>query len=215
MAYRPTVDFFYCASSPWSYLALRRLVDTATRTSATVAFRPVLATSLGNGTPPQPGLPLSSANCGISRYARKDLQDWARFCGVEIDLPTTGSVDPTWAQRAAVLAIEAGTIRLYAETIFRACFADGRDISDLAVVTEIAAATGLDADGLDERLASDELLDALRRNAEELLQRGGFAVPTLFLGDDMYFGHDRMPLLEAALMRSAEQPFIAPGDHSG
>jgi 2-hydroxychromene-2-carboxylate isomerase len=210
---RPTVEFFYCASCPWTWLALARLREAVTRTGAAITYRPILAAWIDDGPERLSDRSLTSRHPAVAAYARKDLQDWARFCGPEIRLPQAWPFTPEWAQRGAVLAIEAGVIRQYAESTFHACFTDGRDIAQRAVVLDLAAGCGMAGDAFEARLAAEATGQALRRNTDELARRAGFGSPTFFLGDDMYFGHDRMPLLEAALMRSGERPFIAPGEH--
>jgi len=82
-----------------------------------------------------------------------------------------------------------------------------------AVVLNVAADCGLSGAAFEARLAAIDVLDTIRQNTDELVSRMGFGSPTMFLGDDMYFGHDRMPLLESALMRAIDRPFIAPGEH--
>jgi len=209
---RPTVEFFYCFSCPWTYLAFIRLNEAALRTGAVIEYRPVLATWIHqDANHPDPH---AQANPAAAAYASKDLEDWARFCGVEIALPQPWPVRPEWAQRGAMAAIEAGLIRSYAEAIFRAHFAAGWNIATREVVLDIAAGCGLAGASFEARLVADDVLAAIRRNSDELVKRGGFGSPTMFLRDDMYFGHDRVPLLESALMRAADRPFIAPGDHS-
>lgn len=210
---RPTVEFFYCASCPWTWLALARLREAVTRTGAAINYRPILAAWIDDGPERLSDRSLTSRNPVVAAYARKDLQDWARFCGPEIRLPDNWPVTPEWAQRGAVLAIEAGVIRQYAESIFGAHFTEGRNIADREVVLDVAAACGLSGGTFLARLGADEAGEAVRRHTGELARRGGFGSPTFFVGEDMYFGHDRMPLIEAALLRSGERPFIAPGEH--
>jgi 2-hydroxychromene-2-carboxylate isomerase len=209
----PTVDFFYCFSCPWTYLAFVRLQETALRTGATIAYRPVVDEWLAPGSArPLPYAWLGS-NPDVRDYAAKDLRDWARFCSVVIERPQPWPVRPEWAQRAAVLAIGAGLIRQYADAVFRAHFSAGRNIADRAVVLELAAGCGLSGAQFETRLASEATLAVVRDNVDELVRRRGFGSPTMFAGDDMYFGHDRVPLLESALMRAADRPLIAPGEH--
>jgi 2-hydroxychromene-2-carboxylate isomerase len=210
---RPTVEFFYCCSCPWSYLAHARLRETATRTGAAISYRPVLAALLDDVAERLPARWLTSANAAVSAYARKDLQDWAQFCGVLIRRSDRLPRRPEWAQRGAVLAVATGVGARYAEAVFSACFTQGRDIESREVVIDIAAGCGLAGPAFEAGLAAEETLDVIRRNVGELVSRGGFGSPTLFLGEDMYFGHDRVPLLEGALMRSHDRRFIAPGEH--
>ena len=210
---RPTVEFFYCLSCPWTYLAFLRLAETALRTAALIAYRPILAHWLGP--PSERALPYAwlGPDPNVRAYAAKDLADWARFCSVTIRLPQPWPVHPELAQRGAVLAAEAGLARPYLDAMFRAHFAAGRNIAERAVVLEVAAGCGLSGAAFEAGLTSESTLAALRHNTEELRARKGFGSPMMFLGSDFYFGHDRMPLLEVALMRAAERPFLAPGEH--
>ena len=210
---RPSVEFFYCSSCPWTYLAFVRLVEAATRTGGAIVYRPILSAWIDQRSDAAFAGPLTHANPRVSAYARKDLQDWAQFCGVSIDQPVDGPVDVEWAQRGAIPAIEAGRARPYIEAVFRAHFADGRDVADRAVILEIAAGCGLSGAEFGARLGADDVADKIRRNCHELVDRGGFGSPTMFAGGDMYYGHDRMPLVESALLRGHAQPFIAPGEH--
>jgi 2-hydroxychromene-2-carboxylate isomerase len=180
------------------------------RTQSAIACRPVLAQAL-RASSAAAAVPSAAA----SRYAAKDLQDWARFCGVRIFAPERAAIDAEWAQRGAVAAAAAGDGRAhaYTEAIFRACFTGQRDISDRSIVIDIAAECGLPRAAFEQGLDAASTLATLRANADELLQRGGYTTPTMFLGDDMYVGHERVPLLESALMRASDRPFVAPGEH--
>ena len=210
---RPPVEFFYCLSCPWSYLAFVRLAETALRTGTAVRYRPILAEWLD----PDGGRAFPYAWLGpdaaVRAYAEKDLRDWARFCGVVIVLPKSWPVRPEWAQRGAFVALAAGQGRTYLEAIFRAHFAEGRNIAERGVVLEVAGSCGLAGAAFEAELGRAATLTALRATTDELRSRGGFGSPSMFLGDDLYFGHDRMPLLEVALLRAAERPFVAPGEH--
>ena len=212
-ATRQTVEFFYCLSCPWSYLAFVRLGEAALRTGAAIEYRPILAEWLGPGR--ERALPYAwlGPDPDVRAYAAKDLQDWARFCSVAIRLPEPWPVRPDWAQCAAVLAIEAGLIRPFLEAMFRAHFAQGRNIADREVVLEVAGGCGLAGATFEAQLVQGTTLAAVRHNTDELRARKGFGSPTMFVGPDLYFGHDRMPLVEVALMRAADRPFVAPGEH--
>jgi 2-hydroxychromene-2-carboxylate isomerase len=206
---RRCVDFFYCCSSPWDYLAFVRLKESAMRTQSEIACRPVLAQALRTSS-----AAAAAPSAAAARYADKDLQDWARFCGVSIVAPTQAAIDVEWAQRGAVAAAaDSGPARAYTEAIFRACFTERRDIAHRSAVIDIAAECGLPRADFERSLDAESTLATLRANAEELLRRGGYATPTMFLGDDMYVGHERVPLLESALMRASDRPFVAPGEH--
>jgi 2-hydroxychromene-2-carboxylate isomerase len=211
MSGRPLIEFFYCASCPSSYLAFVRLREVAIRTGATLAFRPVVAAWLPAAD--HPGDVTGATRDAVARYALKDLGDWARFCGITLALPRPSASDVEWVQRGAIVASDARRIRAYAEAAFEACFGAGKALPEREVALALAVHCGLEVGSFAAALDSADTRAALVHNSDELLRRGGFATPTMFLGTDMFVGHERVPLLEWAVMRSSEQPFIAPGEH--
>lgn len=211
MSGRPLIEFFYCASCASSYLACVRLREVSIRTGATLAFRPVVAAWLPAADHPD-GV-AGTTRDAAARYALKDLGDWARFCGITLALPQPLAFDAGWVQRGAIVASDARRIRAYAEAAFEARFGAGRDLSEREVALALAVHCGLEVGSFAAALDSANTRAALVDNGDELLRRGGFATPTMFLGADMFVGHERIPLLEWAVMRSSEQPFIAPGEH--
>jgi 2-hydroxychromene-2-carboxylate isomerase len=208
------VTFYFNYGCPWTYLAATRLQETALRTDSSIVWKPVLidrVRQLVSGSDASaPHRPVHEAR---ARYDRKDMADWAAYCGVCISRGPPYPVPASWALRGAVVAGEAGVIAPYSERVFAACFGASADIDSPAVVAGIAAEVGLDAAGFSRRVAEPATLARIEGNSTELVARGGFGSPTMFLGEDMYFGNDRMPLLEWALVRGAERPLIAPGAH--
>jgi 2-hydroxychromene-2-carboxylate isomerase len=204
------VEFYFHYGCPWTYLAFTRLRETAMRTRARIVWKPILIERVrqatGGGEAEDPG-------DAKARYSEKDLQDWARFCGVAIRRGGPYPVAAEWAARGAIPAIAASLAEPYGEAMFRACFADGADLANAGVVTGLAGGVGLDVAGFREAAASDAARRALEANSDELVRRGGFGSPTMFVGDDMYVGNDRMPLVELALVHAAERPLIVPGAH--
>ena len=146
-------------------------------------------------------------------FRSKNLADWARFAGVSIKRTSSLPGEMEFAQRAIVAAIDAGRGRTFVEALFAAYFGVGHDISERSVVLRIAADCGLTGVDFEQRADSATAAAAIETNTHELLARGGFAAPTMFVGSDMYVGNDRVPLVESALMRAADRPFIAPGEH--
>jgi 2-hydroxychromene-2-carboxylate isomerase len=136
-------------------------------------------------------------------YQLKDLQDWARHAGLSIRFPpTVFPVNSVKAMRGCVLVEQQGGLVPFAQAVFEAYWRDDRDISDDAVLAEVCARAGVDAAAFFAGIAKQEIKDRLKANTDELIRRGGFGSPTLFVnGGDMYFGNDRLPLVRAALMR--------------
>jgi 2-hydroxychromene-2-carboxylate isomerase len=134
------------------------------------------------------------------RYYVKDLRDWARFCGVEIGQPPVFPVRAIDPMRAAIVALDEGKLVPFAWATFRAYWGDLKDISQPEVLAEICKTAGLDWQMVSRRIKEDDVKNRLRQNTEEVIARGGFGSPTMFVNrTDMYFGNDRLPLVEAAL----------------
>ena len=138
------------------------------------------------------------------RYYAKDLQDWARHTGLRIGAPPVFPVNSVKAMRGCFYAEERGLLPRYSRAVFEAYWGDLLDISQDEVLAKIAEQVGLDAAPLFAAIASPELKAKLRANTDELIERGGFGSPTIFVGrDDMYFGNDRMELVRGAVQRGS------------
>ena len=131
------------------------------------------------------------------QYSQKDLQDWARLRKIQINWPTIFPVNSVKAMRGAFYFIDNGNIETYLEDVFHAYWSEGKDISDSNVLTEIALSNAANETEFLEFISTREIKDRLIANTQELMDRGGFGSPTFFVGDeDMYFGNDRLQLIE-------------------
>ncbi len=183
------------------------------RTGAEIRWRPVLADRIFEAVNPKRLANRLAVESRIASYQQKNLKDWARFCSVSITLPDGWPVDSTHALAGASAAIEQDLIVQYSNAVFGAYFADGQDISSCAVLAKIAASAGLDARAFEANIREPKALDQVLSNSDELIERGGFGIPTMFVGDDMYFGNHSMPLVELALGQASGNTFIMPGEH--
>ena len=208
-----TVEFFFFFFCPWSYLALGRLQEAAIRTGARIVYRPVRLAEISSGGTMHAAQPQDDLSAARQRYRSKDLQDWARFCGVTLHEPDSGYVESGWAQRGAIVALRAGCVVPYLDGIYRARFAEQRDIGQPGEVTAVAESAGLDAEKFAAALCAPDTLDEVHENAARLLQHGGFGTPSMLVGTDLYFGNDRMPLVEIALARAGGMRLVMPGEH--
>ncbi len=106
--------------------------------------------------------------------------------------------------RCITAADEQGALVPLARALFEAYWSELQDISDRDVLCSVTARVGLDPQQILLRAEAEEAKTRLRKNTEELVARGGFGSPTMFVNrDDMYFGNDRLPLVEAALWRAS------------
>jgi 2-hydroxychromene-2-carboxylate isomerase len=137
-----------------------------------------------------------------ARYYAKDLADWARAYGLRIGQPPVFPVNSVKAMRGVFVAQEHDCVSPYARAVFEAYWGDLLDISQDDVLADIVERVGLDRDAFFQEIAKPEIKARLRDNTDELMRRGGYGSPTMFVdSDDMYFGNDRIELVRGALSR--------------
>ena len=196
------LEFFFDCSSPWTYLAFTRIGEVLKRADVRVIWRPILVGGVFNAVNQDVYQRRANPDARKASYYEKDLQDWARLAGISIGKPPVFPVRAVLAMRCVLAADEQGKLVPFARAVFEAYWGGLKDISQPDVLREVAEACGLSAGALLQRANAPEIKDKLRVNTDELIQRGGFGSPTLFVnGSDMYFGNDRLPLVEAALLR--------------
>jgi 2-hydroxychromene-2-carboxylate isomerase len=203
-----TLEFFFDCSSPWTYLAFDRIEALAAETGARLVWKPIVVGFVFNAVNPSVYEQRARPVPAKARYYAKDLRDWFRLQGLELGKPAVFPVNSVKAMRGALVALDAGRLPAYARAVFERYWRDGRDISREDVLAEIADEVGLEPDAFLAELASTACKERLRANTDELIARGGFGSPTMFVnGEDMYFGNDRLVLVRAAL----ESPGIPVG----
>jgi 2-hydroxychromene-2-carboxylate isomerase len=198
-----TLEFFFDCSSPWTYLAFTRVQPVVERTGADIVWKPILVGGVFNAVNRDVYERRANPDPRKGRYSAKDLQDWARLTGLRIKMPpSVFPVKATLAMRCALAAQEEGKVVAFARACFEAYWSDDRDISLPDVIEDVCAAADLDGNHILERSQAEEIKTLLRTNTDDVIARGGFGSPTMFVdGADMYFGNDRMELDEAALSR--------------
>jgi 2-hydroxychromene-2-carboxylate isomerase len=198
------LEVFFDCSSPWTFLAFARLPDLIARTKAEVRWCPILVGGVFNAV--NKGIYEERANPNPIKlaYRDKDLQDWARFTGIKIGWPKVFPVNAVLEMRCCLAADEQGRLVEFAKAAFEAYWTDLKDVSQPGVIADVCRIAGLDPDTILARAAEPPIKDRLRANTDEVIARGGFGSPTMFVNTtDMYFGNDRLPLVEAALMAAA------------
>ncbi|HVO27316.1 MAG TPA: 2-hydroxychromene-2-carboxylate isomerase [Candidatus Margulisiibacteriota bacterium] len=196
------LEFFFDCSSPWTYLAFHRIEALAAETGAALEWRPFLVggvfNSVNRSVYEQRERPVPAK----ARYYVKDLQDWARYYGLRIGSPPVFPVNSVKAMRGCFVALEEHRLPAYARAVFEAYWGNLEDISQDVVLDGVVRRVGLDAPDFFAKITAPAYKDKLRTNTDELIARGGFGSPTMFVdGDDMYFGNDRLVLVREALLR--------------
>lgn len=196
------LEFFFDCSSPWTYLAFHKIEDVAADSGALLVWRPILVGGVFNAVNPSVYQQRENPVPVKLRYYVKDLRDWARYYGLKIGQPPVFPVNSVKAMRGAFVALEEGKLPVYARAVFESYWGDLEDIFESTVLERIVRRAGMDPAVFFEKIAQPEYKQKLRANTDELIERGGFGSPTMFVdGDDMYFGNDRLDLVRAALRR--------------
>ncbi len=203
----PVIEFFFDVSSPWTYLAFTGIEPLAAEFGARLVWRPFLVGGVFNTVNPSVYQSREHPVPAKQAYMRKDLADWARLAGLKILFPpSVFPVNSVKAMRGCLWLEPQGKLVPFARAAFAAYWGEDRDIAQDAELASLCERLGIDVRAFFAGIADSAIKDKLRANTEELIARGGFGTPTLFLdGGDMYFGNDRLPLLRAALRRRAER----------
>ncbi len=196
------LEVYFDCSSPWTYLGFHNVLPMAERLGVEIDWKPILVGGVFNTANPSVYEGRAKPVKVKARYHLKDMQDWARRAGLTIKFPpSVFPVNSVSVMRACIALKPEGKLVDFARAAFELYWGEDRDMSDDAVFGDICTRAGVDADRLRARIRSQKIKDQLRANTDELIARGGFGSPTMFVGDDMYFGNDRIVLVEEALWR--------------
>lgn len=192
-----TLEIYWDFSSPFAYLGATQAKALAERTGATLIWRPMLLGGLFKAIG-QELVPLNTWSDAKRRYYYDDMHRWAQFWGVPFNFPSIFPVNSIKALRA-YLALPAERQDAFRDGVFRAYWADGRDINDDAVLSEFI---GADAAAVLARTQDPSVKEALVGATKRAESAGVFGAPTWVVdGKDLYWGQDRIPLVERALSR--------------
>jgi len=193
-----SVEFFYDYGSPFSYLADTQMADLEKSSEAKVAYRPMLLGAVlkatGNASPM--AVPAKGAYMGL------DLRRWAEQYGVPFRAsPFSFRSNTLRLMRGAVASQRLDVFRAYHRAVFPAVWGEPLDLGDGAVFRRLLEHAAIDPRALLDAIEAQETKDELRRNTEGAVRRGVFGAPTVFVGDEMFWGNDRLTFVERALRR--------------
>jgi 2-hydroxychromene-2-carboxylate isomerase len=198
------IEFFYDLSSPWTYLAFTNLFGVLERTGYCARLRPILVGGVFNAVNPAVYKARENSDNRRMAHSWKVLKDWADLAGVEMNFPS--AFHPAKSVNAmrfcCALADDMPALTDFTRAAFQSYFGAQENLDDPDVLVAVANKVGFDGEGLRATSQTDEVKALLRANTEELISRGGYGSPTIFVDkNDMYFGNDQLPLVEAALQR--------------
>lgn len=200
MTNRKTVEFFFDIGSSYSYLAATQIEAVAAGTGALVRWRPFLLGAVFKAT----GNEMPARVAAKARWMLDDMARWAAKYGVPFKMPSRFPLSTLRTQRALTAAARLNgdeAVGPFALVLFRAYWAEDKDVSSAEEIRAAAAAVGLDADAVIAAIDVQEIKDALRATTDEAVRRGAFGAPAMFVGDAMFWGNDRLDQVEDELRK--------------
>jgi 2-hydroxychromene-2-carboxylate isomerase len=194
-----TVEFFFDVGSPATYLAWTQLPGLCAAAGATLVHRPMLVGAVFKATGNASPITIPAKG----RWVIEDLARYARRYGVPLALNPHFPVNTLLPMRIAtgVQRERSAEFESLQSALFRAMWVDQQNVGDPAVLGTVLGAAGLDAAALLALAERQDVKDALKATTEEAIRRGAFGAPTMFVGDSMFFGQDRLDFVREALVR--------------
>lgn len=194
------IDYYFSTLSTWSYVGSRAFRDLAKRCDVKVHHKPTNLLTLFEATG---GLPAGQRPPQRQAWRKIEMKRWSTKRGLPMNFdPAHWPVNPRLADGAVLVAIrEAGeeTAGQLADALMRAVWEEERNIADPEMVAMIANENGLEGTALVDAASRSDISDAIKQNTQEAIDRGLFGAPSYCLGNEFFWGQDRLDMLEDAL----------------
>lgn len=202
-----SIDYVFTMLSPWAYIGHGAFMDICRRRDAAVRFRPV---SLSSVFPASGGLPLARRHPSRQAYRLVELQRWRDRRGLSFALhPRFWPFDAGPADRAVVALARAGADpEGFVAAAFAACWDGGRDLADPRELRRLLDATGHDGEAVTADAGAEATVEAYAADTRRALDEGVFGSPSYILDGEIFWGQDRLDLLDEALA-SGRRPFTS------
>jgi 2-hydroxychromene-2-carboxylate isomerase len=192
-----TVEFFFDFGSPASYLAWTQLPRIARESGAQIIWQPMLLGGVFKATGNQSPVMIPSKG----RWMLQDLNRFALRYGVVMQFTAQFPINTLTQMRGAAGYQDSEHFEHYVTTMFEALWVQQKNLGNPHVLAEVLSAAGFDLAEF-QRLVNDEAVkERLMATTEEAIKRGVFGAPTFFVGNEMYFGQDRLDFVAEALAR--------------
>lgn len=191
-----TIECFFDFGSPATYLAWTQLPALAARYNAKLVWRPMLLGAVFKAT----GNQSPAMNPAKGRYMLIDFQRYAKSYGVPMKFNPFFPINTMTLMRGAVALLDDPRFDDYLDTVSTAIWVDEQNMGQPEVVASVLAKAGFDAQALLVRCGEDTVKEKLKANTEEAVVRGAFGAPTIYVDGEMFFGQDRLSMIEKALI---------------
>ena len=192
-----TVEFYFDLGSPTTYLAHTQLAKICADTQSELIYMPMLLGGVfkatGNASPAM--IPAKG------RYMFQDLDRFARRYGVQLRFNPHFPINTLILMRA-VTGMQMRQPQRFAEFVdclFKALWVEGRNLNDPQTVAAVLTENGFDPQEIIALTNDESVKAALKENTEAAIKRGVFGAPSMFIGDQLFFGQDRLDFVEEAL----------------
>lgn len=190
-----TLEFFFDFGSPTSYLAWTQLPQIAAAAGAQIIWRPMLLGGVFKATGNQSPVTIPAKG----RYMLQDLARFARRYGVPLTFNPHFPINTLTLMRGAIGYLDTERFQPYVQAIFEALWVQRKNLGQPEVLGAVLSAAGFDPAEF-ERLVNDETVkQRLKASTEEAIERGVFGAPSFFVGNQLYFGQDRLDFVAEAL----------------
>ena len=201
----PAVQFMFDFGSPNAYFCHKAIPEIEWRTRVNFEYVPVLLGGLfklaNNRSPMEAfaGIPNKQAydTLEIQRFIAKHKIDKFRF-------NPFFPINTLQLMRGAVAAQKLGIFKPYVDAMFPAMWEQGRNMNDPTEIVAVLSAAGIDGGGLIEASQLPEVKNSLITNTQSAFERGAFGIPTFFVGNEIFFGKDRLREVEEEIVQSTQ-----------
>jgi 2-hydroxychromene-2-carboxylate isomerase len=196
-----TVEFYYDLVSPYSYLAHREVSRICRENGAELSLKPMLLGAVHNAV----GLQAPIETKAKARYQAKDIRRWAEHYGLSMTFPDPFPFRTLKTMRAAMFLKDRGDLEAFTREAFALYWEEGgapkglEEADEDGPVSEAARRIGADPDEVLAGAFAPEAKEALKAATGEAVGRGVFGAPAFFVGDEMFWGNDRLDFVEEAL----------------
>ena len=190
-----TIEFFFDFVSPTAFIAHQVLPKIADKAGVSLEYRPFFLGGVmkATGNAPPAMVPAKGA------WMTQDLDRWCKKYGVSYKFNPHFPVNTLPAMRGACALQGSEVFPAYLDAMFNAVWQDEKNMAEPAEIARVASGLGLDAEEFAGLCQKPEWKQKLKANTDEAVERGAFGAPAIFIGDELYFGQDRLFMVAEAV----------------
>lgn len=196
-----SVEFYFDLGSPYSYLAYYRLLQIAEQQEIQIVYKPILLGGVFKATGNRS--PIEVPVKGV--YSILDMQRWAEYYQIQMQMNPHFPMNTLTLMRilTGVQLLHLEKFEQVLKLLFDAMFGTPQNLNEPTVLAEVLKPSGFSVEDIMSMVQSDVVKQKLITETEQAIQRGIFGAPTFFVGDEMYWGQDRLHFVEQALNKAS------------